>query len=994
MKKFLLFFGVFLISSGMLMAQQTVTGRVSDAEDGSPLPGVNILEKGTTNGTVTDIDGNYTLNVSGDAVLVFSFVGYLAQEVAVGQRTSIDVSMAPDVTQLSEVVVVGYGTQEKKEITSAVASIGTEEFNNGNVTDPAQLIQGKVAGLSITRAGGNPNSGFNVRLRGLSTFGANTSPLVVIDGVIGASLDNIDPNDIATIDVLKDGSAAAIYGARGSAGVILVTTKSGKGAGETSFVDFNGFVTIDNVANTVPVLSAQGYLDEGGTDFGSETDWIDELTRTGVSYTGNLAFGGSSSTNTSYRASVNYRNNEGVAVNTGFERINTRLQLNQNALDGRLRLQVNASYNERADDNINNEAFRYAIIYNPTAPIFEDESNADRIQNFGPYFQRDLFDFFNPVALAEQQDFFGERTNILLNGRVEYDLLPNLTLAVNYGQDRLRGFNSSFWSKQDFASGFGSGGRARKEQFNSFNEILTGTAQFNTELIDDLDFTILVGAETQIRQADGFGVMARNFLFDFQGAEQLAFSSIRDGVNTDLYSYKSKNTLNSAFARANFNYDNTFFLSASLRAESWSGFGEDEKTGYFPAVSAGAELANIFDLGVVSALKLRASFGVTGQLPPGADLALPVWGPGGRVDIDENPETNGDLFVVPEQQRDPNPGLKWEVKQEINIGVDFGLFEDRWTGSIDWYTRNISDLLYGLNIARGAANPFEPSETAVVGFAWANVGELTAGGLEFATSYNGIRLGPVTWTPSFNMTWYYQKTKIESFQLTDDIGIPQIQLGNLGSPGQNETRPLRAVPGELIGDIYGPRYLGVDEQGQYVLSADINDPDSYERLGNGLPEFELGFANSFVFGNFDFNFFLRGTLGHDLINSYRNFYEARQSNDTWNYVNTDKADPRITATPTFSSLYVEDASFLRLDNAQLGYSFQVPSSSAFSKVRLYVAGQNLFTITNYAGVDPEFRPTDTENGDGFQTNLAPGIERRGTYFTVTSFTFGVNASLR
>ncbi|MEJ2005668.1 MAG: TonB-dependent receptor, partial [Cyclobacteriaceae bacterium] len=616
-------------------------------------------------------------------------------------------------------------------------------------------------------------------------------------------------------------------GASGSAGVILVTTKSGKGAGETSFVDFNGFVTIDNVANTIPVLSASEYLEEGGTDFGSETDWVDELTRTGVSYTGNLAFGGSSASNTSYRASINYRNNEGVAVNTGFERINTRLQLSQNALDGRLRFQVNASYNERADDNINNEAFRYAIIYNPTAPIYEDEeSNPGRVQEYGPYFQRDLFDFYNPVALVNQQDFYSERTNLLLNGRVEYDLLPNLTLAVNYGQDRLRGFNSGFWSKQDFASGYGSGGRARKDQYNSFNEILTGTAQFNTELINDLDFTVLLGAETQVRQADGFGVMARNFLFDYQGAENLAFASIRDGANTDLYSYKNKNTLNSAFARVNFNYDNTFFLSASLRAESWSGFGANEKTGYFPAVSIGSELTNLFDMGPVSTMKLRASYGVTGQLPPGSSFALPVWAPGGRVDVDEDPETTNDLFVVPNQSQDPNPTLKWEVKREINVGVDFGFFDDRWTGSIDWYTRNIEDLLYGLSISRGATNPFD-GRTANAGFVWANIGELSAGGLEFATTYNNIRLGPVSWTPSFNMTWYYQKTKIEPLQLTEDIGIPQIQLGNLGSPGQNETRPLRAVPGELVGDIYGPRYLGVDEQGQYVLSADINDPDSY-----------------------------------------------------------------------------------------------------------------------------------------------------------------------
>lgn len=993
MKKFLLLIFASLVSSGMLWAQQTVTGQVTDGSDGSALPGVNILEKGTTNGTVTDINGNFTISVGEDATLVFSYVGYLTQEVAVGGRTSIDVQLSADVTQLSEVVVVGYGTQEKKEITSAVASVGTEEFNNGNITSPEQLLQGKVAGLSIVTPGGDPNAGSTIRLRGLSTFGANTQPLVVIDGVIGASLDNIDPNDIETIDILKDGSAAAIYGSRGSAGVILVTTKSGKGAAgaPSTQVDFNGFVTIDEVANTIDILSPQEFVAQGGEDFGAETDWIDELSRTAVSYTSNLAIGGSNGLGTNYRASVNYRNNEGVAINSGFERLNARLQLNQAALDDRLRFAVNFSFNDLEQDRINNEAFRYAVIYNPTAPIFDDiEAPAD-----GGYFQRNLFDFYNPVALANQQDFHEERRNMLLNGRVEYDILDNLTLAVNYGRDMQRGWNGSYWSKFDLQFGAGGNGIARREDYDDLNQILTGTLNYNTELIDNLDMTILLGAETQKREQEGLGIQVRQFLFDDVGWDNLAFSSIRQGVNTEVYSYRNVNVLNSAFVRANFNYDNTYFLSASVRGESYSGFGEDERTGYFPAISAGAELANIVDLGVVSGLKLRVSYGVTGQLPPEPYLALALRQAGQRIDLDGDPLTTDDIFVGSSLARNSNPQLKWETKAEFDIGVDFGFLDNLITGTIDYYRRDISDLLFPLTVPQGP-NPFDPDgPQSQVSTTWANIGDLTAGGFEFSMSVNGVNLGPVSWTPAINFT-LYDKTTIENFDVTGapELGFERLRIGGStpGSPGQNNNPIHFGVVGETVGDFYGPEFLGVDESGNYVLSS--TNPDDWGVIGNGLPDGEFGFANTFTYGNWDLNFFLRGAFGHDLYNSYRGFYEPRDAaSTTWNSVNTDKADPRITATPTFSSLYVEDASFIRLDNAQIGYVLPL-ESSALTRFRVYFAAQNIFTITNYSGIDPEVRYSDSENDNGTEANLSPGLERRGTYFTTRSFTLGVQIGLK
>ncbi|MEM9297660.1 MAG: SusC/RagA family TonB-linked outer membrane protein [Bacteroidota bacterium] len=1013
MKKFLLVLTLMTLVCGhAILAQSTVTGKVTDASDGSGLPGVNVVEKGTTNGTVTDFDGNYTLSVGDGATLIFSFVGYTNQEMVVGNRSVIDVGLATDVTQLSEVVVVGYGTQEKKEITSAVASLSTEDFNAGNVTDPGQLIAGKVAGLSIVTPGGDPNASPTIRLRGLSTFGANSSPLVVVDGVIGASLDNIDPNDIETIDVLKDGSAAAIYGARGSSGVILVTTKTaGKGEAATN-ITYNGFITIDEVANKIDVLSADEYVANGGTDFGNDTDWFEELTQTGVSYTSNLSISGALGPSTSYRASVNYRNNEGIVKGSTFERLNTRLNVQHSAVDGRLRFNINASVNNRDQESINLEAFRYATIYNPTAPIFEsdvtgstleDESADDRAtrllnadQNFDGYFQRDLFDFFNPVALAEQQTFENQRRNFLSSFRVEYDILDELTVGVSYSQERFEDQERQFWSSFDAQTGRGQQGLAQRQSTNNFTEILSGTANYTRELTEGLDASFLVGAETQRRNNENFGVRVRQFLLDDQSFDNLGFGAIREGNQTNAFSGRTKDELNSVFARVNLTYNNFLFFSGSIRRESFSGFGEDEKSGTFPAVSLGAELTEIVDLGPFDGLKLRASFGVTGNLPPQPNLAIATFTPGNRIDLDGDPLTRGDIYTSFVQSRDPNPGLKWEEKTEINVGVDFSLFEGKLTGSMDYYTRDIEDLLFNISLERGNPNPFGATNSDgstlfnVAGNAWANIGDLSAAGFEFAAAYNGLEFAGISWTPAINFT-IYDKTVIESLSV-GDLGLADIRLATPGSPGQNNNEIIRNEVGETIGNMFGPRFLGVDELGNYVLSTD--DPDEFENIGNGLPDGEFGFANTFAYKNWDLSFFLRGVFGHDLYNSYRGFYENRdEPSNTWNSVITDKTDVRITDTPTFSDLYVEDATFVRLDNAQIGYRVPI-QSDVFSNLRIYAAGQNLFTITDYEGIDPEVRYTDSEDTNSFTAGLAPGIERRGTYATTRSYTIGLTVNIK
>lgn len=968
---------------------RSISGTVLDAAFGDPVPGATVIVKGTTRGTATDIDGKFTLPLQADdQVLVISFVGYLTQEVEIGNQTTLTVNLAEDIQSLEEAVVIGYGSQDKKEITSAVVGVKPEDFNRGNVSNPAQLLQGKVAGLSITRPGGNPNNAFQVRLRGLSTFGANSSPLIVLDGVIGASLENVDPNDIQSIDVLKDGSAAAIYGARGSSGVILITTtKKGSKEGSTN-VTINSFATVDQATNLIPILSAEEFVARGGNDFGSDTDWRDELIDDALSFTTNASVSGSFG-NSNYMASVNYRDNNGIVNGVSNERLNTRLNLSQGALDNKLRFNVNLSFTNVDSESINDAAFRYATIYNPTAPVFE---NTETAQNrFGGYFQRDLFDFFNPVALANQQRFVGETKTSLTSYRVEYDILPNLTATAQYSQDRRNTLSGGFWSLQDFQVGLGATGSAERATFDRKQRIFESTLRYETDLSDKLNMTLLGGVGLQYTTNQGFNARVRQYLFDL-GWDNLGAGAIRLGNNTNVSSFANEDQLNSVFARANFNWDNMIFFSASVRSETYSGFGPNNQTGYFPAFSIGSDFTQIFDMGVFSQFKPRVSFGITGNLPPSPTLALGVFGNGNRIDLDGDPLTQNDIFVGINQFSNPNQDLKWETKEELNFGLDFGMFNNKVTGSVDYYTRNISDLLFLVPVATGAPNPFDPGRFNTASSTWVNLADLRAAGFEFAASVNQIGKGTLKWTPTLNFT-IYDKTTIESLS-AGELGFEELRFATPGSPGQNNNPIIYNRVGQTLGDIYGPRLNGLTENGEYILST--TDPNLFEKLGNGLPKGEFGFTNSFMYGQWSLNFFLRGAWGHDLYNSYRGFYEnADPGSNTWNSVVTDKTptSPLVTSSPTFNSSVVEDASFIRLDNAEIGYNFKTNSPN-LSSLRVYFAAQNLFTITNYTGVDPEVRTNDSENNDPFTSALSPGIERRNTYFQTRSFTLGVTVNFK
>lgn len=1002
---------VLLVTMGSFaFAQRTITGTVTDEATGEPLIGANILVIGTSTGTVTDLDGTYSLQVpEGATQIEFSYTGYASQRVTIGASNVIDVALnAGEV--LEEVVVVGYGTQKSKEVTSAVTSVKAEDFNGGNVNDPTQLIQGKIAGLQISKVGGDPNGTSTIRLRGLSTVGAGTSPLIVIDGVIyynpnqGANaLNYVDPNDIESVDVLKDGSAAAIYGSRASSGVIIITTK--KGARGTTKVEYNGYASAESIAKQVETTSAAEFARlRPGSNRGAETDWVDEVTRTGISHVHNLSLGGGVG-GTTYRASLNYRDIEGIGVVSGFDQLNGRLNLTQKALDDRLTFTTNISATRRDANFGFNESFRYATLYNPTAPVrFADNSTNPLAAKYGGYYQEENFDYFNPVALIEQATNIGKINNLLVSGRVDYQLIQGLTVSAFYSQLKESEQYREYYKKDAYFRGFNRNGLARGTDIDRNTQLFETTLNYSTGF-GALGLTALAGYSYQDIEDGNLFFETGDFISDDVTFNSLGFSqdiaNARGTFNSGRNSYK----VIGFFGRVNLNYDDTYFLMASVRQEGSTRFGEDNRWGLFPAVSAGVTLSNLFDVSGIDNLKLRVGYGETGSLPPSNGLSQLRFTRSGSFFYD------GGFVPAFAPNQNANPELKWETKGEFNAGLDFALLDYRLTGSIDYYTRRTRDLIFNVNV------PVPPNQAQNT---WANVEdiELINNGLELSIGYLMDKGEKFSWEPRVVFSTF--NTELELQDVGEDAKFKFFTSGgeffdfatSPGAPGLNNNPTMVVRANEEIGQIYGPIFERVGENGQFVfrdLNGDgttdangdgITDEEDKTTIGNGLPNFSLGFNSTFKFGNIDFNFFLRGDFGHDLANMYRVFYEplGTGSREIENIVNTEYFNENLKDAPEFSSYYVENASYIALDNATLGYTFNLGESSKFSKLRVYLTGQNLFFITDYSGVDPSPRfadPGASDNGGrpGREFNpsvLAPGLDRRNNYFRTRTITFGLN----
>ncbi|UGU17900.1 TonB-dependent receptor [Sinomicrobium kalidii] len=953
-----------VISARTTPQEATVTGTVTD-ETGVPLPGVNIVEKGTANGVSTDFDGNYAITTgNAEAVLVFSYMGYQTREIAVNGQSGIDVQLQPDASKLEEVVVVGYGSQQRKEITSAVTSVSAEEFNRGNVNDAASLMQGKVAGLSISRAGSNPNQGSTIRLRGISTLGGNSSPLIVVDGVIGVNLNGVDPNDIENIDVLKDASAAAIYGSRGASGVIIITTKKGR-AGDTS-VSYNTYVSFEDVPEYPDVMNADEFRDLGiGTDHGTETNWFDEILRTAVSQSHNLSLtGGTEKSN--YRASVNYRDVQGVAIKSGFERLNARLNLTQKALDNKLTLSLNLTGTILTSEGGSSSVFRQAMIYNPTAPVRSDDP---QYEQYGGYFQETLYNYFNPVAMLEQNS--NERQTNLLNVNIQgvYEPVEGLELLARYSRQRYTAEKASYTSKFSLGTGMNRNGYATRDEDKYNSQLFEATGTYTTH-IADLEIKGLLGYSYQKFVDNGFNVNAGNFLTDAFSYHNLeAAMDFENGIAT-ADSYQTSSTIIGFFGRLNLNYNDTYFLTASLRREGSTMFGKGNKWGYFPAVSAGVDLTRLIDLPEqINTLKLRGSYGVAGNTPEESYLSLL------RLQRTGNFFYNGQWIPSYGPSSNPNPDLRWEKKTEFDIGVDFALLDHRLTGTVDYYERNTKDLIYPLSV------PVPPN---FVSLTQLNVGEISSKGLEAAFNYTLMQKDKIFWDVSVNGAYFIDNTLLS---LSGDGGLDldgRRITSRLGPPGLNNVPVTVVEEGKELGIIWGPRYQGLTEDGKWILedldgNGEINNEDDTV-IGNGLPDFQLGLGSSLRVGAFDLNVFFRGTFGHDIVNTPRVFYENK-TGGSYNVLKTKYFTEELNDVPTFSDFYVEKGDYLMLDNATVGYTVPLNENSLLSKLRVYATGENLFTITGYTGQDPQVRQEEA---------LEAGVDDRNTWYRTRTFTLGLN----
>ncbi|MDG2492715.1 MAG: SusC/RagA family TonB-linked outer membrane protein [Flavobacteriaceae bacterium] len=973
MKKnqFKAFLSALLFFVGVGVYAQSVSGTVT-SEDG-PLPGATVVVKGTTNGTTTDFDGNFTIAASADAILEVSFVGFTTQEVAVGGQDQITITLATD-NELEEVVVTGYGSQRQKEITSAVVKVDAEDFNKGNINDASQLLQGKVAGLQVYNRGGDPNAAATIRLRGISTVGANAQPLVVVDGVIGASLANVDPSDIESINVLKDGSAAAIYGSRGSSGVILVTTKSGK-EGKVQF-NYNGQLGVTSALNTVDIMTAQEFVAAGGTNLGSDTDWVDEVTRQALTSIHNFSAAGGHG-ETSYRISANFRDVEGVLISSDFQQFNTRLNFTTKAFNDKLTINFNSALTKREQNNGSSESMKYAVLYNPTAPIYGVDSPYQfASEQFGGYFETlGLFDSYNPVSIANQQINQGDKTEVNYSVNLNYKVSDAITVNGNFA-NQVSKYSNKLYNPTTLLRG----GNATSPLRKGLAEFYDQTYSFKlAELYGNYNANF---GNTKLVLTAGYSFQQQNFEDHFMSLGDFPDNSL-DYVNAIEY---SQDLLNSGligansnkspddriiafFGRANVTIDDAIFINASIRREGSTKLGADEQWGIFPAIGVGVDLNKYLNTGA-DKFKVRVGYGVTGALP----------GPNGLSQQIRNfTYSGGQGGGSSSPSRDANPTLKWEEKAETNLGIEYR--RGKWDATLDLYTRDISDFI----LERTVDVTLYPT-----GRRYENAGKLNTKGVELALNYEVNDM-------------YTTGLVLSSYSTTLDEYVLDAEMrGNLGAPGQNATAVVRVKEGEEIGQIWGPVFESVsggnpvfadiNNDGEVIAAQDkaLEDNVDMQELGNGIPDLELGWTNQIAFGDWTINAFFRGAFGHSLVNTFRAFYEPRLSTQgSYNFVNTELAQEGLT-TARFSSLYVEKADFFKLDNLTVTRNFDMSNSDAFDSIQVSLNAQNPLVFTSYTGLDPEPALIDIgENGGGADV-LSPGLDRRNSYFAARSFTLGVN----
>ena len=976
-KTFLL---VLFAAFSMTMSAQ-ITGTVLEASTDFPIIGASVVEVGTTNGVITDFDGNFVLNVAEGAQIQISYVGFAAQTLAA--KDGMVVKLAEDTYMLQEVVAVGYGSQTKKEITGSVASVKADDFNKGAFNSAEGLLQGKVAGLTMSKdGGGDPtNRGFSVQIRGAGSLTGSTTPLYIIDGVPGASMNNINPNDIESMDVLKDGSAAAIYGTRANAGVIIITTKKGK-EGKTQ-VEYTGSVSTANTAGRINLFGRDEFLAAGGVDYRYETDWYKEITRVPVSTEHNIALSGGMK-NVDYRASLNYKLNQGLAKKSEFQEIMARASVNQSALNNLLEFNYNASYSKTNSSWVSHDAYQQAMKFNPTMPVYSTPDDPNYVKYGGYYQNFDKSGFSNPVAMIMQTtDDGGDQTFL---GSIRATLKPVAGLRISaFGSYQYWNRSTGKYLPSNSVAGNGMGGQASKSNDFNTTRMFEATAQYTNEIHNNA-FTVLVGYAYQDFVSESLSASntmypTDDFLYNNlglgEGLNNLTNGGSKDGIG--MGSWKEEWKLASAFARINYNYDQKYYLNASIRAEGSSKFGANNRWGYFPAVSASWLITNedfMRSQEVVEDLKLRAGYGVTGNMPGDCYPWI------GRMNKNEDYAYFGDSKVATwSLSTVPNPNLKWETKHEVNVGVDFSFLKGRLTGAVDYYNRTPRDLLYWYAVD---ASKYEAGSMLL------NLGSLQNQGVELALT--GLAVDRKNFTWNLGLTMAHNKNKVLSLG-NDEFIFPEAdkQRGGVGdgSVGWTSQKFQILEEGQSVGNFYGYKFSRIGEDGTFYgwdsngLEKKFSQLKGKDKviLGNALPIVTWGLSSSMSFFNVDFSFNIRGAIGGHLLNTKRLAYGNNSSLASGNMIVS--PDNGITPPKVMTDYYLESGTFAKLGDVTIGYTFKLNDEvkKYLTNARIYITGQNLATISSYSGIDPE-----AVNMSG----LEPGVEGVTYYPIPRTFMLGVN----
>lgn len=961
---------------------QEVTGVVTD-EDGIPLAGASIVVKGTAKGTNTDVDGHFSIDVESSEILVISYLGYKTREIVVDGRSVLTIQLSPDATLLQDVVVVGYGSQKKADVTGSIGSVDSEDFNKGIVTNPGQLLQGKVAGLNVSVVSGEPGASQDVIIRGIGSLRSGTTPLYVVDGfaldntatgVATNPLNFINPNDIEKIDVLKDASAAAIYGARAANGVVVITTKKGK-SGRTQ-MNLSGSTAISSLANKIDVFGAGEFREQvarvGGElrDGGTSTDWQDVFTRTAISKNINFSVGGGSE-KFSYYGSAGVDDQEGILRNSDLRRYSGRLNLMQRALNDRFKVEFNLSGTKIQNNRpLTTTIASDMLRSNPTYPAYTDGEPTPTLNG----------DQFNSLVREQLYRDYADNNRILANITPSIEIFRGLTYKLNLGVD----YSSTDRDEQNMPY------TAREDEIGSLG--LTYTSNTNTLVENYLTYelnqgkhngTLLAGHTYQETRFKARGWSYEGF--PDNGIEP-RYQIEAAGNPISQWSEAIKNELQSFFGRINYGYASRYLLTVTMRADGSSKFGANNKYGYFPSISAGWNISreDFMNNSPFSNLKLRASWGQTGnQEIPSKITQLSYTDSRADNDtypLDDNVNSLEDYPYGTVFTRLANPDIQWEVSTQTDIGLDFGLFNDRLTGTLDYFNKVSENVL--LEVV--PSDPIQPTTTY-----WTNIPdmEIKNNGLEISLDYSSDRSkGNFAYNLGGNVAFTKNKVVNSPYNV--------LTTGAAQGAGQTGSTINGYVNGEPIGAFYMKEFTGINEEG-FSRFRDINgDGEILDNdrtvVGSALPDANYAFYLNFFYKNFDLSMNFNGAAGNQIYNhtAMSNFTKG---NLALSFNTTDKAieyeGEVINNTNEVSTRYLEDGDFLRLNNATLGYNLApeiLGLTDYIQNIRFSVTGQNLFIITDYSGFDPEMN-TGTTLG-GIQTF---GIDRF-TYPKARTFVFSLN----